>query len=394
VAVAARGAKPPTILLRSGWQTVNIGDIAHTPGVLAILERHIPDAQLMLWPVSIDRGAEPMLLRRFPKLKIVKDQAAAFQEADLFLHGSAAGISAAAQMQAWRRDTGKPYGFFGIGFTSSADAVPPASTLDLLNHAAFVFTRETASLANLRAAGIQGPELNFAPDGTFSMDILDEACAHAYLRETGLEPGRFLCVIPRLRYTPYEKIRKVSWSEEEIRRRTAVNDRYAELDHAKLREAVTAWIRRTGGKVLLCPEMTYQLDIIGPLLYDPLPADVKPQVVRRTTYWLPDEASSVYKRAAAVVSCECHSPILAAAQGTPCIYAHQPEDGIKGHMWEDIGLKDWYFEIEESTGEAIARRVLEIHRQPAAARKKVAAAVAYARNIQQERAQFVGRSAG
>ena len=93
------------------------------------------------------------------------------------------------------------------------------------------------------------------------------------------------------------------------------------------------------------------------------------------------------------MSCECHSPILAAAQGTPCIYVHQPEDGIKGHMWEDVGLKDWYFEIEESTGDAIAQRVLEIHRQPAAARKKVAAAVAYARKIQQERARFVSRFA-
>ena len=30
--------RPRRILLRSSWQTVNIGDIAHTPGVLAILE--------------------------------------------------------------------------------------------------------------------------------------------------------------------------------------------------------------------------------------------------------------------------------------------------------------------------------------------------------------------
>ncbi|MEJ7592816.1 MAG: hypothetical protein WKF77_14810 [Planctomycetaceae bacterium] len=32
------------ILLRSSWQTVNIGDIAHTPGMLALLEKHRPDA--------------------------------------------------------------------------------------------------------------------------------------------------------------------------------------------------------------------------------------------------------------------------------------------------------------------------------------------------------------
>ncbi len=31
--------RAPRILLRSSWQVVNIGDIAHTPGVLALLEK-------------------------------------------------------------------------------------------------------------------------------------------------------------------------------------------------------------------------------------------------------------------------------------------------------------------------------------------------------------------
>ena len=39
----------PRILLRSSWQMVNIGDIAHTPGVLALLEKHIPGAEVTLW---------------------------------------------------------------------------------------------------------------------------------------------------------------------------------------------------------------------------------------------------------------------------------------------------------------------------------------------------------
>ena len=34
------------ILLRSSWQVVNIGDIAHTPGVLALLEKYVPDAEV------------------------------------------------------------------------------------------------------------------------------------------------------------------------------------------------------------------------------------------------------------------------------------------------------------------------------------------------------------
>ncbi|MDX9868998.1 MAG: polysaccharide pyruvyl transferase family protein, partial [Kiritimatiellia bacterium] len=44
------GAEPraPRILLRSSWQVVNIGDIAHTPGVLALIEKHLPDAEVIL----------------------------------------------------------------------------------------------------------------------------------------------------------------------------------------------------------------------------------------------------------------------------------------------------------------------------------------------------------
>ncbi|MEZ5299985.1 MAG: hypothetical protein R3F11_04860 [Verrucomicrobiales bacterium] len=44
----ARGANPPRVLLRSPWQTVNIGDIGHTPGVLALLEKHLPEAEVRL----------------------------------------------------------------------------------------------------------------------------------------------------------------------------------------------------------------------------------------------------------------------------------------------------------------------------------------------------------
>src|SRR5690349_14387747 len=70
---AAAPGRPPRILLRSSWQVVNIGDIAHTPGVLALLEKYIPDAEVILW-ASPDLTPEVAAMehRRFPKLKIVK----------------------------------------------------------------------------------------------------------------------------------------------------------------------------------------------------------------------------------------------------------------------------------------------------------------------------------
>lgn len=57
------------ILLRSSWQTVNIGDIAHTPGMLALLEKHLPEYEVTLWPSSVENGVAEMLMKRFPKLK-------------------------------------------------------------------------------------------------------------------------------------------------------------------------------------------------------------------------------------------------------------------------------------------------------------------------------------
>src|SRR4051812_7183728 len=64
---AADPRRPVRILVRSSWQTVNIGDIAHTPGILALLERHLPEAEVRLWPSRVDNGVDKILARRFPK---------------------------------------------------------------------------------------------------------------------------------------------------------------------------------------------------------------------------------------------------------------------------------------------------------------------------------------
>ena len=63
--------------------------------------------------------------------------------------------------------------------------------------------------------------------------------------------------------------------------------------------------------------MTYQVELAKHVLVDPLPDDVKQNVVWRDTFWLPDEAASIYSKAQAVVSMECHSPLIALHNGTP-----------------------------------------------------------------------------
>lgn len=357
---AFAAAEPPRhILLRSSWQTINIGDIAHTPGMLTLLERHLPEAKVTLWPNRLSEPVEAMLRARFPRLQVAatdEDKDAALAECDFGLHGSGPGLVGWREMERWR-ETGKPYGFGGITLNDNE----LRDRRELLVGARFVFCRDTLSLEALKETGISGPLMEFGPDATFHLDLRDDERAATFLREHELVEKQFACFVPRLRWTPYWKEGR-RMAPEEISRRHATNEQHREADHAKLRAAIVAWVRETAHKALLCPEMTYQVELLRPLLFDPLPDDVKPRVVVRPDYWLTDEAASTYARAAAVVSFEMHSPIIALAGGTPAIHLRQPTDTRKGQMWRDVGLGDWIFEIEESTGPQIAERLLELRR--------------------------------
>jgi polysaccharide pyruvyl transferase WcaK-like protein len=372
--LSAREPKPQRILLRSSWQTVNIGDIAHTPGMLALLEQYRPDAEVTLWPNPLTPDVEALLLRRFPKLRIAStkaDQDEALERCDFFLHGSGPSLVGGREVER-ARAIGKPYGIGGI--TLSDEGIE--KDRELLSAAQFVFTRDTDSLRALKASGIKGPNLDFGPDATFALDLRDDAAADKLLKQHGLEPGKFLCAIPRLRWTPYWEIRPATAKPNP--QKSAVNEAFADRDHAKLRAAIIAWVRETDQRVFLVPEMTYAVSRLRPLLFDPLPDDVKPRVAVLDRYWLTAEAASVYAKAAALASFELHSPIMAIANGTPAIVLRQPTDTRKGQMWRDVGLNDWIFEIDDATGDEIARRVVEVGRDPAAARKLVARAQTYA----------------
>ncbi len=74
VGACSQEDRPPTILLRSGWQTENIGDIAHTPGVLHLLEQHLPEVKVILWSNALENGVFAMLDRRFPDVEIVSGE--------------------------------------------------------------------------------------------------------------------------------------------------------------------------------------------------------------------------------------------------------------------------------------------------------------------------------
>lgn len=374
-ALHAQGQKPTRILLRSSWQTVNIGDIAHTPGILALLEQHRPDAEITLWPSSVDRGVEEILRARFPKLIIAKsktERETALAQCNFFLHGSGPGLVGWKEAKL-AQQAGKPYGFGGV--TLSDGEIKDQR--ELLAGAQFVFLRDTDSLRALQASGISGPRMDFGPDATFAIDLRDDVAAAALLKEHKMEPGKFLCAIPRLRWTPYWEIHPESVKPNP--ERIKVNEEFAEKDHAKLREGITAWVRATKMRVLLTPEMTYAVPLLRTLIHDKLPDDVKPHVSYLNRYWLTAEACSVYAQAAAIVSLEQHSPIMGIAAGVPSVLLRQPTDTRKGRMWYDLNMSDWVFEIDHTRGEQIAALLVQIGRNLPAARAAAAKARAYSR---------------
>lgn len=403
---AARSARTPRILLRSSWQSVNIGDIGHTPGALALLGKYFPEAEVTLWPGRLEHGSREMLLRGYPRLKIVEGGldpqnrpdsaplAAAWREADLYLSGSGSGFPASQHALAFQSATNKPVGVFGVstdpvsGFGDGRD--PEGGTLreirektsrlpadhlgsdlrHIINRAAFFFCRDSISLEYLKAQGAKTPVLEFGPDAQLGMTLRDDAKGLAWLKERQLEKGKFICVIPRLRYTPYYRIRNTPRvATDDIR--DAINERTTERDHAKLREMMIAYVENTGNKVMACAEMTYQVEMAKQVLVDPLPEPVKQNVVWRDSYWLPDEAASIYSMAQAVISVECHSPLIALHNGTPGFYIRQPTDTCKGQMYRDFGAGDWMFEIDETSGDQLWARLASIHRDPNRAKVQV-----------------------
>ncbi|MES2736604.1 MAG: polysaccharide pyruvyl transferase family protein [Verrucomicrobiota bacterium] len=385
----AAGGRPPRIVLRSSWQTVNIGDIGHTPGVLALIEKHIPEAEVTLWPMDVRNGVEEMLTRRFPKLRIVKEKQAAY-ECDFLLHGSGPYLTAHRDVAAWKKETGKPYGVYGITMAAAGDPglkIMRNNGLDayckeLLDGASFVFLRDGKSLQVVKDANVKAPIIEFGPDGAFAADVRDDEKALAFLHEHGLEEGKFMCFLPNLRNAPYWKV-KPNYEFNEAKHLR--NEEMKEHDHAPLREAIIAIVREAGMKVLVCPEDSTQMETGKELLVDPLPADVKAKVVWRKDFWLTNEAISTYVRSAGLVSNEMHSPIMALGNGIPALVCRFAEQTTKGFMWQDIGLGDWLFDLDKPEELArVAATVLAVAKDPVAAKAKAAKAQAFVHKRQRE----------
>ena len=358
------------ILLRGSWQTKNIGDIAHTPGFLNLARKNWPETSVWLWPCQIDRGVREMLLENFPSLRIVESDSElgeAFAECSLLINGSGPAMDIGA-MNKWHAETGKPYGFYGV----SADGLWTEDKKVVCNRAAFIFCRDSLSQYFLHQQQLDCPIIDFAPDATFALHLKKSDNAAKYLRENGLKPGKFICVIPRLRFTPASFDDDHFYFNDPARQQSS--ESHLESDMEKMRQVIISIVENSDLKVLICPEMTYQVPMGRRYLYDPLPEAIKKRVVLKREYWITNEAQSVYAEAHSLISMEMHSPIIFITAGKPAILLRQAEDTLKGQMWRDIGLQDWILELNVTDAAEIARTAFGIINSYPAALEHAAAA--------------------
>ncbi|MBC8033527.1 MAG: polysaccharide pyruvyl transferase family protein [Chitinophagaceae bacterium] len=370
--------QPRHILLRSGWQVENIGDIAHTPAMLALIEKYIPGATVTFWPYYsyLPDDEVKMLKRRFPMMRLVSGKLdgdgkastgelqAAIDSADFLLHNSGPATIAWADLEVFKRITGKPFGVYGV--TYGLYNTPERS---ILSEAAFVYFRDSVSLQKAKDAGIHAPIMEFSPDAVFSIDVTDDEKAATFLTEHDLQKGMFLCCIPKHRITP-------SWLHKHKNRpidpvKDARNEEMKEHDHKPLREAITAVVRAANLKVLICHEDETEMSIGKEWLLDKLPEDVRAKTVWLNRPWLTDEAVSIYKQSAGFFGNEMHSPIMCIANDIPAIVVRWEEQSSKGIMWKDIGLNEWLFDFDKE--DEILRfvpTVLAMAKDPKTASKK------------------------
>ena len=367
----------PHILLCSGWQVVNIGDIAHTPAALALLEEHFPEAVVTVWLFKpLTPAATELLLNRFPALQIVEGTAnsdgeasnpalqAAIDRADFFLHSSGPATLGWAHAEAFHARTGRPFGVYGV--TYGLYGIPEKATL---SRARFVYFRDSISLARAKEEGVCAPVVEWSPDVAFATDLKNDAKAEEFLRESDLTDGEFLCCISRLRNTPFWEMAEHDSPFDA--QKHARNEAMKAHDHAPLIEAITSVVRETAMKVLICPEDSTQMKISRDNLLAHLPEDVRARVVWRDHFWLPDEALGVYRRSAGLFGHEMHSPIMCIGNGIPAIVCRWAEQSTKGIMWRDIGLGDWLFDFDnEADCARLAPAVLELAQNPQAAKER------------------------
>ena len=403
-------AAKPVILLRSSWNDANIGDQGHTPGTLRLLQRHVPEAEILLWHQAARPETEKIITKNFPNVKIVRgdfyegdkpfagELKDAFDRANLYIVNSGMVYNYGLFGYDWPGtmsnltpfyyclDRGIPFGLYGQSFDKFAHPAMPVFR-DVFSRAAFIYTRDDESRKFLKENKFTPGVLEFGPDGCFGIDVRDEEKGVAYLEKAGLENQKFLAVVIRTNTKHVYDTGKGS-----LMNPAQPTPEQQEQDRVRMgyvRDLIITWVRETGLKVLLAPEVSKEVTQNKTKVYDLLPTDVQSKVVWRDTYWNADEAMSVYARAHSMFGIEPHSLIMGLALGVPVVHARSLLHGRKGWMFRDIGLPEWLFDIDKTSSAELTGAVMNIYQNYPVAKQKAKKAMQFVADRQKATMQVV-----
>ena len=248
---------------------------------------------------------------------------------------------------------------YGVG-AQSFDAVEwPVDLVyrPLFKEARFVYCRDTDSLEYLKQRDLLNARSGFRPDSTFFFNGSDEPWADAFLRDHGLKSGAFMAVIGR-------------FAEDRGPISGVVTREREQQQLAKYKRLMEGWIEKTGMSVLICPEAKHEAPHLRARLYSLLSPSAQQKCVCMDSFWTPEQACSIYRRARLVVG-HMHTIIFALSVGTPVLHIPYAEAGRKAWMVKDVGLGDWLLDIDETPAETLLEAVLRIHQAHNAARQRV-----------------------
>ena len=387
-----RPVKKIKILLRDFRKVVkdgkvvnfNVGTTAHGPGAITVLEKFVPECEVTVWASApLSEPMQRMMERRFPDVKIVcgrldgssKAVEDAVRWCDLLLIGPGTGIAVHRDVEDFTKFCNKPYAAAGIGFA--------AKDIEKMRQSGFIFLRDSVALAAAEKAELGVPTA-FVPDGAFLFDAADDAGAVEFMRHHGLEKGKFVCCLPRYRYTPtWEFCPGETYPEERI----AYNKSMIVQDMEPLVKAACRVVREKGLKVLLSPETEPAIRLCRNELLSMFPADVKPFIVVPDHFWEADLALGVYKLSRGVWGIEMHSQVMAIGNGIPAMVCRTKEFGSKSQMWVDIGLGEWLFDFDLASDR---ERFPEAVMQMLDNEENTMKLVKHAQSVLQERFEFFG----
>lgn len=392
--VASAGActiqkKRKTIVLWSGWDTVNIGDIGHTPGLLSLLQKYLPDVRIILIASTMNPAIRSMLEKRFGRIEIVvkdifgdkilePDIRDILGDADLFIRNSNTGSNT--EYIHHLNEMGIPVGIFGQSlFPWFADGDAGILRVNQINKADFVYCRESITLQLLKNNNVQNPLLRFVPDACFGIDVRDDEGALGIMNQFGLEDKKFITIQLRTHTQSHDKEDMPPgygpWKP--IPENIPLDSNRAE----KFIRLIVDWVDRTGNKVLIAPEAKKEMAANKRFIYDQLPERIKSFVVNLDRFWNVDTAASVFSRAHTVICHEPHSPVIALANGTPVIHTYSDEYGPKYHMFRDIGLSEWLMEHDSTPADKMSEALFGIENDYILAQSKVKASMDKTHNI-------------